>query len=175
MFFDRWEITSPGRLPGPLTPADLQRGSERLARNPRLAEAMRILGYGQGLGLGLSQARVQLEAADFPPPMLAESATAVTATLAGGGQARRRLERLRHYRSRLLQQGGTPRQLLALEHFLRHPTLTNTEYRRLADVSDATALRDLTNLVERGLLARHGAKRGAYYTLADEGDRREEP
>ncbi|MBI4494592.1 MAG: Fic family protein, partial [Chloroflexi bacterium] len=35
-------------------------------------------------------------------------------------------------------------------------------------VSDVTALRDLSDMVERGLLARHGAKRGAYYTLADE-------
>lgn len=168
MFFDRWEITSPGRLPGPLTPADLERSPERLARNPRLAEAMRILGHGEGLGLGLSQARARFEVAGLPPPILAESATTVTVTLIGAGESRRRFERLRHFRNRLVHQGGNPRQLLALEHLLRSPALTNAEYRRLAGVSDVTALRDLTDLVGRGLLVRHGAKRGAYYTLADD-------
>jgi ATP-dependent DNA helicase RecG len=166
MFFARWEIVSPGRLPGPLTPADLARG-ERLARNPRLAEAMRTLGYGEALGLGLAHVRALLERAGYPEPEIREGATSVTVVLAGGAEARRREERLRRYRNALAHGDGHPRQLAALEHLLRHGSLTNADYRRLTSVSDPTALRDLSDLVARGLLVRHGAKRGSYYTAAD--------
>ena len=167
MFLDRWEIISPGRLPGPLSPADLHGRLERLARNPRLAEGMRTLGYGEGLGLGLARVRSLLDQDSYPELALTESPTTVTVTLVGASQVLQRSERLRQYRNRLEHQGGNPRQLLVIEHLLRNGTMTNADYRRLTSVTQITALRDLNDLVARGLLVRHGAKRGAYYTPAN--------
>lgn len=43
--------------------------------------------------------------------------------------------------------------------------LRNEKYRRLTDVSDATASRDLADLVEQGLLVRRGEGRASYYEL----------
>jgi len=175
MFFNLWEITSPGRLPGPLLPADLQQRSERVTRNPRLAEAMRILGHAEGIGLGLAGVRGRLETVGLPPLSIVESATSVNVTLHGADEARQRREQQRRYRNLLVHRGGNPRQMLALQHLLDHPAITNAEYRRLTNVSEATALRDLTELVDRGLLARHGSSRGAHYTLTDEESARAEP
>jgi ATP-dependent DNA helicase RecG len=167
LFHDRWEVTSPGRLPGGLTPADLESGASlRVSRNPRLAEAMRVLGYGDGLGFGLQRVRNLLESARLVPARFTEHGDAVTLTLSGAADAVRRAAQLRHYRNQLAHGGGQPRQLQALDYLLRHPAITNAEYRQLTGVSEVTALRDLTELVEQGLLVRHGAKRGAYYALA---------
>lgn len=46
--------------------------------------------------------------------------------------------------------------------------LRNEKYRRLTDVSDATASRDLADLVEKGLLERFGEGKGSFYELAPE-------
>ena len=175
MFFDRWEITSPGRLPGALLPDAVQQRPERLTRNSRIAESMRVLGHVEGIGLGLAEVRDQLETAGLPPISIVESATSVTVTLRGAGTVHQHGERLRQYRSRLVRHGGNPRQLLVLQHLLTSPSITNAEYRRLTKVSEATALRDLTELVEHGLLARHGASRGVHYTLVAGDAGRTEP
>jgi ATP-dependent DNA helicase RecG len=168
LFHDRWEVSSPGRLSGGLTPVDLEtRTAVRVARNPRLAEAMRLLGYGDGLGLGLQRIRSLLDRAGLPPARLDERGDAVALTLSGAADAFRRAAQLRHYRNRLAHGGGDLRQLQAIDYLLRHPAITNAEYRQLTGVSGGTALRDLTELVEDGLLVRHGAKRGAYYALAE--------
>ena len=170
MYFDRWEVTSPGRLPGPLLPAALTEGEpQRLARNPRLAEAVRVLGLGEGLGLGLRHARAVLQQAGYPPPEIEEGAFSVTVTLSGAFAAHGRQAWLQRARNTLTHRGGNRRQLRAVEHLAAHPdldALTNADYRRLTRVSEMTALRDLSDLVERGILVRRGEKRGAYYEPA---------
>ena len=52
----------------------------------------------------------------------------------------------------------------ALEHVLSGWRLRNTTYRELAEVSANVASRDLNALVEVGILQRHGAKRGTWYS-----------
>jgi len=46
--------------------------------------------------------------------------------------------------------------------------LRNEKYRRLTEVSDATASRDLADLVEQGILIRQGEGKGSYYELSPE-------
>jgi Fic family protein len=59
-----------------------------------------------------------------------------------------------------------PRQIRALEFLVREPKLTTALYRQWNRVSRATAQRDLSDLVSRGILAQHGVGRGTYYVLA---------
>jgi ATP-dependent DNA helicase RecG len=162
---ERWEIVSPGRFPG--SPPRVGSAQERVARNPRLSEAMRILGYGEGLGLGLARASASLAAVGYPEPSVREGSTSVTVTLAGWTTVARRRALVRRFRDDLVREGGRARLLHALDYLLSHDTLTNAEYRRLTGVSEVTSLRDLRDLVERGFLVRYGAKRGAFYALAD--------
>ena len=43
--------------------------------------------------------------------------------------------------------------------------ITNAEYQQLAGVSSKTAMRDLADLVERGVLRRVGALKGTHYVI----------
>ncbi len=58
-----------------------------------------------------------------------------------------------------------PRQRKLLEHLSRVGRCTNREYYEMTGTSPRTGLRDLQNLMERGLLVREGKRRGAVYRL----------
>ena len=57
------------------------------------------------------------------------------------------------------------RQIQALEHVRTSGGVTNREYQRLTGMSQKQAVRDLSDLVERGLLARVGSGRSTRYVL----------
>ena len=58
------------------------------------------------------------------------------------------------------------RQRKLLDHLARHGRCTNREYYEMAETSPRTGLRDLQDLMQRGLLVREGKRRGAVYRLA---------
>ena len=65
--------------------------------------------------------------------------------------------------------GGLPlsdRQKLALLFARRNKRMTNGDYRRLASVESAQAPKELQQLVRCEAFRMHGARGGAYYTLA---------
>jgi diguanylate cyclase (GGDEF)-like protein len=57
------------------------------------------------------------------------------------------------------------RQRRLLDYLARHGRCTNREYYEMAKTSPRTGLRDLQDLMERGLLVREGKRRGAVYRL----------
>jgi diguanylate cyclase (GGDEF)-like protein len=57
------------------------------------------------------------------------------------------------------------RQRKLLDHLARHGRCTNRQYQELAGTSARTGLRDLQDLMDRGLLVREGKRRGAVYRL----------
>jgi len=58
------------------------------------------------------------------------------------------------------------RQAHAVTYVREHGSITNREYRELCpDVSPETLRLDLSDLVDRGLLMKIGAKKGTYYIL----------
>jgi len=57
------------------------------------------------------------------------------------------------------------RQKKALEFLIDHQRIDNSTYQELCDAIRKTATRDLTDLVEKGFLERHGERKGTYYTL----------
>ena len=65
----------------------------------------------------------------------------------------------------LREKGLNDRQIKALKYLEEHEKITNREYREINDASRQTAKRDLSNLVERGLLKQKGKGKGTYYTL----------
>ena len=58
-----------------------------------------------------------------------------------------------------------PRQRRLLEYLSRVGRCTNREYYEMTGTSPRTGLRDLQNLMERGLVVREGKRRGAVYRL----------
>lgn len=58
-----------------------------------------------------------------------------------------------------------PRQQKALDYLLENQSINNSLYQKICKTIKRTATRDLTDLVELGLLEKHGEKKGTYYTL----------
>ncbi len=58
-----------------------------------------------------------------------------------------------------------PRQRVLLEYLARNGRCTNREYYEMAGTSPRTGLRDLQDLMDRGLVVREGRRRGAAYRL----------
>ena len=69
-----------------------------------------------------------------------------------------------------LDGADVPKRVLpAIEHVLSGYALRNSSYRSLHDheISQNLASRDLTALVNAGILEQHGVKRGAQYVLSE--------
>ncbi len=79
LFADRLEVQSPGGLPDPVTVENLL--DESYARNPRLADMLRDLGYVERHGLGIDNIVRSMKAAHLPPPEFSDSASSFTVTL----------------------------------------------------------------------------------------------
>jgi ATP-dependent DNA helicase RecG len=162
LFADRLECYSPGRLPGHVTLANIVQ--ERFSRNETLVQVLADLGLIERLGYGIDRMLRQMEAAGLPPPEFRETAAGFRVTLSGhelppdaeGGVDTRQWAAL----------GLNERQIAALLHLGQHQRITNREMQDLApDVSAETLRRDLSDLVERGMLLKVGEKRATYYIL----------
>jgi ATP-dependent DNA helicase RecG len=162
LFADRLECYSPGRLPGHVTLANI--AQERFSRNETLVQVLADFGLIERLGYGIDRMLRQMEAAALPPPEFRETAAGFRVTLTGhelppgddGAVDTRQWAAL----------GLNERQIAALLHLGQHQRITNREMQDLApDVSAETLRRDLSDLVERGMLLKVGEKRATYYIL----------
>jgi len=162
MFDDRIEVHSPGKLMLGITVEQLRKGeSHSVLRNPAIVEVFKDLGFIEKLGSGIPRVLRLLKEHGLKKPEFSESETKFTVTLYGPGkefmkgEAEDILETL-NPRQRSLERYFSENERLAIQDFHKmHPNVTRR-----------TLIRDLNNLVERGLLKRHGVKRGIYYTLA---------
>ena len=59
------------------------------------------------------------------------------------------------------------RQVKAVKFIIQNKKITTAEYMDLNDTSNRTALRDIKNLIEIGVLDRKGNKKNAFYILSD--------
>jgi predicted HTH transcriptional regulator len=57
------------------------------------------------------------------------------------------------------------RQRKLLDHLAAHGRCTNREFIEMTQASERTGLRDLADLMRRGLIVREGKRRGAVYRL----------
>lgn len=65
----------------------------------------------------------------------------------------------------LKRKGLSERQIRAVEHVLKTESISNSEYQSIASVSDRTALRDLEDLVSKGIFEQKGEKKSSQYYL----------
>jgi two-component system, NtrC family, response regulator len=69
---------------------------------------------------------------------------------------------------RLLEWGLRPRQLRTIDFVKNHGFITNKYYSQLNDISERQALRELTEMVESGMLRRMGKGRACRYVMGNE-------
>ena len=82
IFSDRIEITSPGRFPGLVNPAD-PLNAPRYARNPRVARVCADQHFGQELGEGIRRMFQEMRLAGLADPLYEQTPASVRLTLLG--------------------------------------------------------------------------------------------
>lgn len=160
LFADRLEVQSPGGLPGPVTVENIL--TESYARNPRVADILRDLGYVERHGLGIDNMFTSMEESHLPPPEFSNTATSFTVTL------RFRAPDEADPESWLAQIGAcelAPECQKALVFARRMGRIDPGEYQSLSGAEEAEARRHLRRLVRDGWLLQHGTRGAAHYTL----------
>lgn len=159
---DRLTVSSPGGLPGDITPENIIR-HRAYHRNPTLALLVERLGYVERAGIGVDMMfRVCLEQGKEPPEIRA-TADSVEVILRNGKVATsfvRFVQRCAEQRKSLSLD-----ELLVLNHFRRHPEIDRAGAARVCQCSDREAADILDGMVNRGLLVRLGRTRGSTYRL----------
>lgn len=146
-------------------------------RNPILANLLRdIPGYMERVGSGIRLMLNETRRMGLPPPQFREmsefvvtflkapltapSAPSPEETLWGSEETQ---QDVLVEASPVLEQEQRMQQ--AMRYVREHGIITNTLYRELTGISEATARRDLEALVERGTLRGMGKTRGRQYRL----------
>lgn len=160
LFADRIEIQSPGGLPWPVTVDNIV--TESYARNPKVANALKELGYVERYGIGIDNMIRSMQEAHLPTPEFQDSAGSFTVTLRLHGLVSEEALRWVH---------GVGAERLPEEHqkalitAWRNGRLVNSDYQSLAFVDGPEATKQLHSMVEAGWLIQNGTRGAAYYTL----------
>jgi ATP-dependent DNA helicase RecG len=146
-----------------LTPERLRQPHSSIARNHRLCEALFLARYIEKFGTGTLMMIRECAAHGLPEPGFEQRAGEFVTTV---------------WRDWLTPQvvtelGLTERQRLIIPRLKAARIVTNSIYQTITRATRKTAARDLENLVQRGLLALRGSRRGAHYVLARKWDRKE--
>lgn len=164
IFDDRVEVESPGRLPEGITIKTLE-GSHVL-RNERIANLLYDVAYIEKWGTGIQRMKGLMLKHGLKEPVFEERGESFKVTFYGPGDKILDLVNSipKDRRTDLKKLGLNGRQIESLRLMTdRMRTFTNREYRELFKVTDRTALRDLKELVERGLVVKEGFKKDAIY------------
>ena len=162
IFDDRIEISNPGQLPEPLTPPMLKKKHDSILRNPLIANSFFLIKNIEQWGKGTNKIIQWCIKHGLKEPDFEEI---------GGGfevvfYAPEDILKLipEKGRTNLKELGLNERQIEALKLMVNeNQNLNNQKYRELFRVSTRTASRELSFLVEKGLIRRLGKRRGATY------------
>lgn len=178
IFKDRMEIHSAGRLPGPVTVANIK--DERFSRNPVIVQILSDMGFIERLGYGVDRVIELMKSQSLREPEFSETSggfrvvlhnqkTEISAEAGDLTETDEKVEVLRSYADIPLN----PRQEEAI-FYLNRPDktrITNSELQRLfPEVHAETIRRDLADLVTKNIVSKMGQKRGSYYVLKHDGD-----
>lgn len=155
VFTDRVEIMNPGGLPDELTDDDLFKEHLSVPVNPFLARPFYLVGYINQLGYGTRNVVQWCRKAGLPDPGFDSTENRFQVTIWRNWLTDDRMKGL----------NLNERQVKAIQFLKSDLHITNTEYRKLTDVSRATAKRDLDGMVKMGLLKLEGAGRSSHYRL----------
>jgi ATP-dependent DNA helicase RecG len=155
VYDDKLSIWNEGTLPDGLTLDALKRSHSSRPRNPIIADVCFRGGYIDAWGRGTIKIIDTCKQADLPEPEMKELDGGFIITLFKDNITPEQLTKL----------GLNNRQVKAVLLIKEKGKITNSEYQILNEVSDRTALRDIEELTEKGILIKEGEKKGTYYKL----------
>ncbi|MGY0288804.1 MAG: RNA-binding domain-containing protein [Candidatus Methanodesulfokora washburnensis] len=149
---DSLEVINPGGLPPQLKPEDLKREHPSIPRNPRIARVFYLWGFLEEWGSGTTMMIDACREAGLPDPEFSEEWGFM-----------RVLFRSKKYVEKLLNEG----ERRALELIRVKGVTTREEVQRFLGVSEKTARRYLSKLVDLGLVRVEGRGKNIKYRLAE--------
>ncbi len=152
VFRDRVEIRNPGRLPHELSIESLRMEHASYPRNSRLADSMYYVRYIEKLGTGTLDMVRLCEQAELAAPVFSQVGAEFVVSLG------------RFDRQRLEAMGLNARQIEIMILLGKQKRITNADVQELTGANRKAASRNLDDLVEKGLVERHGLGRGTHYT-----------
>lgn len=156
VYDDKISIWNEGSLPAGLTLAALKRSHSSRPRNPIIADVAFKGGYIDAWGRGTIKILDTCKEAELPEPEMQELDGGFSITLFKNILTEEQLKKL----------GLNSRQIKAVLFVKEKGKITNKEYQEVFGVARMTATRDLTLLVEKGVLKSSDTKgAGSYYEL----------
>lgn len=156
VYDDKISIWNEGTLPEGLTLAALKRSHSSRPRNPIIADVAFKGGYIDAWGRGTIKIIDTCKEAELPEPEMQELDGGFSITLFKNTLTEEQLTKL----------GLNARQVKAVLYVKEKGKITNKEYQEVFSVARITATRDLTQLVEKGVLKSSDTKgAGSYYEL----------
>lgn len=157
LFPNHIEFWNPGSLLAPLQIDDLKKEHRSIQRNRKIAEIFFNCGFVERWGTGTLRMAESLASEHYPPPdFQSTSQNSFKVTF-----------RKEFSADFLKEQGLNQRQRDTLQTLLESgSSIKNLDYQEKFDVAKRTATRELSELVEKGFLERHGSTgKGTFYTL----------
>ncbi len=156
MYDNRLEIWNPGSLPPALTTEALFYEHDSMPRNRKIAESFFFAGFIERWGSGTLRMVEVLQDAKLPSPEF----------LSEPGRFRVIFYKEFLTEERLKKLELSPRQIKAVFYVKKHGSISNSEYQKIAEISERTATRDLTSLKLKDIFITDGVRgRGTIYKL----------
>jgi len=156
LYDDHLDIWNSGGLPTPLTTEILFQEHDSIPRNRIIAEAFFYSGLIERWGSGTVRIVEELLAAHLPIPQFESKSGRFRVTFSKEFFTEEQLKKL----------GLSQRQIKAISYVKAHGSISNSEYQKIAEISERTATRDLNLLKEKDILMSEGtAGRGIIYRI----------
>jgi len=155
LYDNNFSVWNDGGLPEGISEEDLRKVHRSKPRNPLIADTCFKAGYIDSWGRGTIKIIESCKEAGLPEPLLKEEQGGFLCTIFKDRFTEEQLKNL----------GLTERQIKSVEYLKKNRKITNSDYQKLCDVSERTALRDLDGLSTKGILQKKGEKKGTYYEL----------
>lgn len=157
IYDDRIWMWNPGKLPEELTIEDLKKEHSSYPRNPLIANVFYLAGLIERWGSGTKRIVDLCKEQGLPEPEYKEEMGGISVYFYKDIYTEENLRKMEL----------NERQIKAVLYVKEKEKITNKEYQREFGTSKATATRDLTNLIEKGILDIRGkGKRGIHYVLS---------
>ncbi len=157
MFDNYFNIWNEGELPAGISLDSLKRQHPSRPRNWLIADVCFKGGYIDAWGSGTLKIISTCRESGLPDPEIIEQDGGILVTLFKNKYSAEQLQKL----------GLNERQIKAVLYVIETRSIINSQYQKINDTSERTALRDLEELTVKKILIKTGSKKGTSYKLAD--------
>jgi len=155
VYDDKLIVWNEGRLPDDMTVKDLKKKHSSRPHNPILASAFFKGGLIEAWGRGTLKIFDECKKAGLPEPDIEINSGGISVTIFKNVYSEKQLK----------EKGLGERQIKVVLFVKENGSITNSDYRKMFEVSEKTAFRDFEKLVELKILKKEGEKKGTFYTL----------